>query len=85
MNRSSSRSTSEEQQEVGRKGIKAKGKKIYKLKKLTLYKETKQNYNNLKQKLIKKGQEKKGKEVRNGTQDLLRAGPFHYHYTTCSL
>ena len=87
MNRSTSRSTSEERQAVGIKevGIKAIGKKMYKLKELTLYKETKQNYNNLKQKLNKKGKEKKRKEVRNRTQDPLRAGPFHYHYTTCPL
>ena len=46
MNRRTSRSTSGERQEVGRKGDKPKGKKIYKCKKPTLYKETKQNYNN---------------------------------------
>ena len=40
--------TSGERQEVGGKGNKAIGKKIYKFKKLTLYRETKQNYSNQK-------------------------------------
>ena len=46
MNRKTSRSTAGERQEVGRKGHKAIGKNFYKFKKLTLCKETKQNYNN---------------------------------------
>ena len=70
--------TSGERQEVGGKGNKAIGKKIYKFKKLTLYRETKQNYSNQKRKKRKEKKKKKRKRktasARNRTRDLVTAG-----------
>ena len=73
-------------------GMKASSrKKIYIFKKLTL--SIKQNKTTItKKKQTNKKEKRKGKKtkrktasVRNRTRDLVRAGPFHYHYTTCSL
>ena len=82
MNCSTSRSSEvgSTQYTVGRKGIKAIGKKICKLKKLTLYKETKQNYNNLKQKLNKKGKGKKRSPEANSGPSTCRAVPLPLHH-----
>ena len=70
MNRRTSRSTSGERQEVERKRNKAIGKKTYKFKKLTLYKETKQNKTIItrkKKKLNEKEKEKKRRENKKKT------------------
>ena len=69
MNRRTSRSTSGERQEVERKRNKAIGKKTYKFKKLTLYKETKQNKTIItrKKKQNEKEKEKKRRENKKKT------------------
>ena len=67
--------TSGERQEVGGKGNKAIGKKIYKFKKLTLYRETKQNYSNQKKTKRKGRKEKKEEKKKNSIRPESNSGP----------
>ena len=63
------------------KEIRQKGRKFIN-KKLTLYKETKQNYND-KEKTKQKGRkEKETAYAWNQTQDLVCTKPFCYHHVT---
>lgn len=61
------------------KEIRQKGRKFIN-KKLTLYKETKQSYNNLKQKLNKKGKGKKRSPESNSGPSTCRTVPLPLHH-----